>query len=135
MCTICMHVSIGWYHYTRVPLVHGLEYSRYCAIGVLIILKLQRFADLRHELPHLSLPELSARRPLPRKCSQHLAMMDTPIPILSLSDTIECSNALLAAARDLGFVYINLENSGLAPSEVDRLFDIVLLPTSSSPGL
>lgn len=117
------------------PLLHGLEYSRYCAVGVLIILKLQRFADLRHELPHLSLPELAARWSLPRKCSQHLTMMDTPIPILSLSDTTECSNALLAAARDLGFVYITLENSGLAPSEVDRLFDIVLLPASSGSRL
>ncbi|TGZ78524.1 Clavaminate synthase-like protein [Ascodesmis nigricans] len=50
--------------------------------------------------------------------------MDSPIPILKLDDTPECTNAILAAARDLGFLYISLENSGISPSEVDQLFAI-----------
>lgn len=55
--------------------------------------------------------------------------MDAPIPVLTLEDTEECSRALLAAACDYGFVYLNLKNCPIAPSDVDRCFDIVCSPT------
>lgn len=58
-------------------------------------------------------------------------MMSMPIvSLISLQDSSECASNLLEAARTLGFVYITSEGSNISTEKIDRMFQLVRLPSN-----
>lgn len=60
-----------------------------------------------------------------------LFMMSMPIvSLISLQDSSECASNLLEAAQTLGFVYITSEGSNISTEKIDRMFQLVRLPSN-----